>query len=144
MGWGSRGSAVGIATGYGLDGKRGRSSSPEKGKNSLFFLYPRLFLGSIQSLHECGGSFPGVKRSGRGTNRSPPTSGDVKNTWIYTSTPPYAQLAEHRDIFSSKLLEYSTTKRAVFYCLVANKQTPWPLVRKRTIPTQRPPLVGEI
>jgi hypothetical protein len=25
-----------------------------------------------------------------------------------------------------------------------NKQTPWPLVRKRTIPTERPPLVGEI
>jgi hypothetical protein len=23
-------------------------------------------------------------------------------------------------------------------------QTPWPLVRKRTIPTERPPLVGEI
>jgi hypothetical protein len=23
------------------------------------------------------------------------------------------------------------------------KQTPWPLVRKRTIPTERPPLVGE-
>jgi hypothetical protein len=25
-----------------------------------------------------------------------------------------------------------------------NKQTPWPLVRKKTIPTDRPPLVGEI
>jgi hypothetical protein len=25
-----------------------------------------------------------------------------------------------------------------------NKQTPWPLVRERTIPTERPPLVGEI
>jgi hypothetical protein len=24
-----------------------------------------------------------------------------------------------------------------------NKQTTWPLVRKRTIPTERPPLVGE-
>jgi hypothetical protein len=24
------------------------------------------------------------------------------------------------------------------------KQTPWPLVRKRTISTERPPLVGEI
>jgi hypothetical protein len=28
--------------------------------------------------------------------------------------------------------------------LTYNKQTPWPLVRKRTIPTERPPLVGEI
>jgi hypothetical protein len=26
----------------------------------------------------------------------------------------------------------------------ANKQIPWPLVRKRTMPTERPPLVGEI
>jgi hypothetical protein len=25
-----------------------------------------------------------------------------------------------------------------------NKGTPWPLFRKRTIPTERPPLVGEI
>jgi hypothetical protein len=25
-----------------------------------------------------------------------------------------------------------------------NKQTPWPLVRERTIPTDRPPLVEEI
>jgi hypothetical protein len=24
------------------------------------------------------------------------------------------------------------------------KKTPWPFVRKRTIPTERPPLVGEI
>jgi hypothetical protein len=24
------------------------------------------------------------------------------------------------------------------------KQTPWPLVRERTIPTERPPLVDEI
>jgi hypothetical protein len=25
-----------------------------------------------------------------------------------------------------------------------NKQTPWPLVRERTLPTERPPLVDEI
>jgi hypothetical protein len=25
-----------------------------------------------------------------------------------------------------------------------NKQTPWPVVRERTIPTERPPLVDEI
>jgi hypothetical protein len=36
-----------------------------------------------------------------------------------------------------------------FYCtetkiLTKNKQTPWPLVRERTIPTDRPPLVDEI
>jgi hypothetical protein len=31
------------------------------------------------------------------------------------------------------------------HCLTkTNKQTPWPLVRERTIPTDRPPLVDEI
>jgi hypothetical protein len=28
--------------------------------------------------------------------------------------------------------------------MTKNKQTPWPLVRERTIPTERPPLVDEI
>jgi hypothetical protein len=34
----------------------------------------------------------------------------------------------------------------VFYSeiLLYKKQTPWPLVRKQTIPTEGPPLVGEI
>jgi hypothetical protein len=32
----------------------------------------------------------------------------------------------------------------IFKCSVRIKQTPWPLVRKRTIPTELPPLVGEI
>jgi hypothetical protein len=27
---------------------------------------------------------------------------------------------------------------------IQNKQTPWPLVRVRTMPTERPPLVDEI
>jgi hypothetical protein len=30
------------------------------------------------------------------------------------------------------------------YITSKQKLTPWPLVRKRTIPTERPPLVGEI
>jgi hypothetical protein len=36
-----------------------------------------------------GGSFPGVKRQGSEADRSPPTSAEVKKTWIYTPTPPY-------------------------------------------------------
>jgi hypothetical protein len=31
---------------------------------------------------------PGVKRLGREADHSPPTSAEVKNTWMYTSTPP--------------------------------------------------------
>jgi hypothetical protein len=34
-----------------------------------------------------------VKRPGREADHSPPTSAEVKNTWIYTSTPPYAFMA---------------------------------------------------
>jgi hypothetical protein len=29
------------------------------------------------------------------------------------------------------------------FIIKKQKQTPWPLVRKRTIPTERPPLVGK-
>jgi hypothetical protein len=36
-----------------------------------------------------GGSFQGVKRQGREADHSPPTSAEVKEMWIYTSTPPY-------------------------------------------------------
>jgi hypothetical protein len=34
-----------------------------------------------------GGSFPGVQRQGREADHSPPTSAEVKETWIYTGTP---------------------------------------------------------
>jgi hypothetical protein len=30
------------------------------------------------------------------------------------------------------------------YSATTKNETPWPLVRKRTIPTERPPLVDEI
>ncbi|PNF35818.1 hypothetical protein B7P43_G09411 [Cryptotermes secundus] len=33
---------------------------------------------------------PGVKRPGREADGSPPTSAEVKKTWVYTSTPLYA------------------------------------------------------
>jgi hypothetical protein len=36
-----------------------------------------------------GGSFSGVKRQGLEAD-SPPNNAEVKNTWIYTPTPPYA------------------------------------------------------
>jgi hypothetical protein len=37
--------------------------------------------------------FPGVKQPGRETDHSPPTSDEVKETYIYTSTPPYVFMA---------------------------------------------------
>jgi hypothetical protein len=40
------------------------------------------------------GLFPwGVKQQDREADLSPPTSAEVKKTWIYTSTPPYAFMA---------------------------------------------------
>jgi hypothetical protein len=39
------------------------------------------------------GSFPEVKWPGREADHSPPTSGEVKKMWIYTSTPPYTFMA---------------------------------------------------
>jgi hypothetical protein len=40
-----------------------------------------------------GGFLPGGKAAGREADRSPPTSAEVKKTWVYTSTPPYAFVA---------------------------------------------------
>jgi hypothetical protein len=34
------------------------------------------------------GSFPGVKRPGRGADHPSPPSAEVTNEWSYTSTPP--------------------------------------------------------
>jgi hypothetical protein len=34
-----------------------------------------------------------LKRQGREADHSPPTSAEVKKTWIYTYTPPYAFMA---------------------------------------------------
>jgi hypothetical protein len=61
---------------------RGRSLSPGRGEILLFSMSSRPVLGSIHSL--------GVKRPGRETEDSPPTSSEVKNTWICTSSLPYA------------------------------------------------------
>ena len=33
--------------------------------------------------------FPGIKRSGREGNHSPPSTAQIKNEWSYTSTLPY-------------------------------------------------------
>jgi hypothetical protein len=70
-----RDSAVGIATGYGLDDKRGRISSPDGGKNFLFSTSSRPVLGSNQRPIQF---FPGDKMAGREADQSPQTSAEVK------------------------------------------------------------------
>jgi hypothetical protein len=76
--------AVRIATGYGLDDKRGRSSSPGRVKNFLFSTSSRPALGSTQPPIQW---VPGVKRQRREADNSPLASAEVKKMWIYTSTP---------------------------------------------------------
>jgi hypothetical protein len=85
----SRDNAIGIATGYGLDGRADSSSSPGGGKSLLLSTLSRPVLGPTQLPIQWlpGDLLPWVKRPGREADHSPPTSADVKNKWLYTSTP---------------------------------------------------------
>jgi hypothetical protein len=82
-------SVVGITTGYRLDVRVAVGSR-------------MTFLHIVQTCTEVHitsypmgteGSFSGVKRQGREADHSPPTSAEVKKTWIYTSTPAHAFIA---------------------------------------------------
>jgi hypothetical protein len=54
-----------------------------------------------------GSLSPGIKRSGLEADHSPPTSAEVKITWIYTSSSQYASmlccLVKYRDNFTFTL-----------------------------------------
>jgi hypothetical protein len=89
----SRDSAVGIATGYGLD---------DRGVGVRVSVWSRIF--STPSTPTLGLTRPptqgapgalssGVKRPGHEADHSPTTSAKVKKMWIYTSTSPYAFMA---------------------------------------------------
>jgi hypothetical protein len=87
-------SAVGVATGYGLDGRGVGVRVPVGGR---IYLLQVVQTGS--GVHptsypiNTGALSPGVKRQGREADHSPPTSAEVKKMWTYTSTPPYAFMA---------------------------------------------------
>jgi hypothetical protein len=40
-----------------------------------------------------GSYFPTIKRQESEADHSPPTSAEVKKTWVYTSIPPYVFMA---------------------------------------------------
>jgi hypothetical protein len=86
----SHGSAVGIADGYWLDDGGVRVRVPVE--STIFTVSSRLALGPTQPLIQWvpNALSPGVKPQGREAEHSPPTSAEVKKSWIYTSTPPYA------------------------------------------------------
>jgi hypothetical protein len=89
----SRNSVVGIATGYVLDDRGFGVRVPIWSR--IFSTSSRLALGPTQPpIQWVPAAFPpGVKRQGREADNSPPTSAEVKKTWIYTSTLPYAFMA---------------------------------------------------
>jgi hypothetical protein len=79
--------------GYGLD-DRGLESRQGLG----IFLFTTAFrpaLGPTQPPIQCvpGVLFLGIKHLGREADHSTPSSAEVKNAWIYTSTPQYAFMA---------------------------------------------------
>jgi hypothetical protein len=81
--------AVGIATGYELDGRRVGVQAPEGSRFFTSRSRPDRLWGSMGTEGPC----PGVKRPGREADHSPPNSAEVKKTWVYTSTPPYVFMA---------------------------------------------------
>jgi hypothetical protein len=83
-------SAFGIATGYGLDDRGGRSSSLSGDKHFHFPMSSKPALGPTQPHIQwvTGGKLPGHE-----ANQSHPTSAEVKKMWVYTFTPPYAFMA---------------------------------------------------
>jgi hypothetical protein len=90
---GSRDSAVGIATGCGLDGRGVRFRVPVRVRT--FSMSSMSALESTQSpIQRVPGAISvTVKRSRRKADYSPPVSAEVKKICIYTPTPPYAFIA---------------------------------------------------
>jgi hypothetical protein len=74
--------SVGIANGYGLGQSRGPNSSLGKSKIFLLSASSRPILAPNQS----------PTQTGREAGHSP-ISSEVKNRWIYASTPPYVFMA---------------------------------------------------
>jgi hypothetical protein len=85
----------------------GVSASPSRGKS---------FLPSTSSSPDPGPTqpsvewvpralHPGVKRRQREADHSPPNSAEVRNTWIYTSTPPYT-LRLGKDVDTGNWLQW--------------------------------------
>jgi hypothetical protein len=103
----SRVSAVGIATGYGLNdgvvGVRVQVGSRIFSSSRL----PHRFWGPLSLLSSgyLGALSPVVKQSGPEADHSPQTSAEIRKIWLYTATPHTsswrnAQLDKHRDNFT--------------------------------------------
>jgi hypothetical protein len=96
--------------------RRCRSSSPGRVKNFLFSTSSRLVLGLTQPPLQwvLGALSPGVKEPWREVDYSPPTTAEIKNTWIYISTSPFTFMAY---LSTGKIYLTVCTKRC--WCLRA-------------------------
>jgi hypothetical protein len=86
----SRDSAVGIATGYGMDDQGVGVRVPLR-SSFPFSMSSKLAVGPIQPPIQSEQRYisSGLKRPVRDAGHSPATSAEVKKTWVYTSTPTY-------------------------------------------------------
>jgi hypothetical protein len=100
----------------------GRNLSPGRVKNFLLSTSPRLVLKPIQPPIQwvLGALTMGVKQPERLADHSPPTSAEVKNTWIHTSTPPYTFMVYLPFIpklyHKAKILKGSSFSFSFFFC----------------------------
>jgi hypothetical protein len=91
----------------------GRPEFDSRQEQRAFSFRHRVQTDSVASSYQTGtgGAFLEVRRPERETNHSLPSSVEVKNTWNYTSTPPYAFmslcLVKHGDNFTSYVYVYS-------------------------------------
>jgi hypothetical protein len=90
----SRDSSVGIATVYGLDDRGVGVRVPVGSRISLLHVV-QTGSGAHPASYPMGtgGFSSGVKLPGREVDHSPPTSAEVKKTWIHTPTPSYVFIA---------------------------------------------------
>jgi hypothetical protein len=103
----SRGSSVGIVTGYGLDCRRLEVQVPTGAGDFSLLHRVQTGSGAHPASYPTGteGSFRGVRRTGREADQSPPSSAEVKNAWRYTFTPYVFMawcLVKHRDNFTCR------------------------------------------
>jgi hypothetical protein len=90
----SRDSAVGIEIVYGLDDQRVGVRVPVVARIVTSPCPDRLWGPPILLPRGYRGLFsPEVKLPGREADHIPPAGADVKNKWVYTSTPPYVFMA---------------------------------------------------
>jgi len=140
-----------------------RDSKPGKYKTVLSSSkkMSRPAMGPTQSLVQwVSGSFPGIKRSGYEVCQKPPSTTEATNKWSSISAPSTYLHVVGRDIFAfiSAHVYYflgnlgASSSSMLMLCDLEDlregdiyiQTNSVALVRTRTIPTERPPPVGEV